>query len=214
MRASVTEFDKAIINRQPDFDGRKTRADFRKVIPNLKTVVIHCFDPRVTSGIPYAVAKALPAQQYPGEIFEFVDEHGKKQVGSTTTIFPVVVAGGRPGRSAQLSISVACHLFDIDNVAIVHHTDCGGTRFTPEGFIKTFKQEFGQDISDLWDADDMSLESFTGALHRDIRNVRYSKGTPKHINIYGYLYDIETGNLHLVEESLGDPNAPRGAPRR
>jgi hypothetical protein len=80
MRTSVTEFDKAIISRQPDFDERKTRANFRKVIPNLKTVVIHCFDPRVTSGIPYAVAKALPGQQYPGEIFEFVDEHGKKQV--------------------------------------------------------------------------------------------------------------------------------------
>jgi carbonic anhydrase len=61
MRTSVTEFDKAIISRQPDFDERKTRANFRKVIPNLKTVVIHCFGPRVTSGIPYAVAKALPA---------------------------------------------------------------------------------------------------------------------------------------------------------
>jgi carbonic anhydrase len=60
----------------------------------------------------------------------------------------------------------------------------------------------------------MSLESFTAALRRDIRNVRYSKGTPKHINIYGYLYDIETGNLHLVEESLGDPKVPRGAPWR
>jgi hypothetical protein len=80
MRTSVTEFDKAIINSQPDFDERKTRADFRKVIPNLKTVVFHCFDPRVTSGIPYAVVKALPAQQYPGEIFEFVDEHGERPV--------------------------------------------------------------------------------------------------------------------------------------
>lgn len=41
-----------IINRLPRLDERKTRADFRKVTPKLCTVVIHCFDPRATSGIP------------------------------------------------------------------------------------------------------------------------------------------------------------------
>jgi len=210
MTSSIESFDKAIISRQPNFNERKTRSKFRKVIPNLKTVVVHCFDPRVTGGIPPAVAKALPGQIYPGEVFEFVGEDGKKNVGSNTTIFPVVVAGGRASGSAQRSISIACHLFDIDNVAIVHHTDCGGTHFTPEGFLETFKEEFGLDITDLWDADDICIENFTQSLHRDVRSVRNSRGTPRHVNVYGYLYDIETGELHLVEESPGDPNAPRG----
>jgi hypothetical protein len=94
--------DKAIISRQPNFDERKIRSEFRKVIPNLKTVVVHCFDPRVTRGIPPAVAKALPGQIYPGEVFEFVDEDGKKKIGSNTTIFLVAVAGGaRNDRSAS-----------------------------------------------------------------------------------------------------------------
>src|ERR1700731_3362474 len=180
MTSTVELYDKAIISRQPNFDERKTRSEFRKVIPNLKTAVVHCFDPRVTRGIP-------PARST--EVFEFVGEDGKKKIGSNTTIFPVVVAGGRASGSAQRSISIACHLFDIDNVAIVHHTDCGGTHFTPEGF----------------------LENFTQSLHRDVRSVRNSRGTPRHVNVYGYLYDIETGELHLVEESPGDPNAPRGA---
>lgn len=149
MTSTVELYDKAIISRQPNFDERKTRSEFRKVIPNLKTVVVHCFDPRVTGGIPPAVAKALPGQVYPGEVFEFVGEDGKNKIGSNTTIFPVVVAGGRASGSAQRSISIACHLFDIDNVAIVHHTDCGGTHFTPEGFLETFKEEFEQDITDL-----------------------------------------------------------------
>ena len=211
MTSSIEAFDKAIISRQPNFNDREIRSEFRKVIPNLKTVVVHCFDPRVTGGIPTAVAKALPGQIYPGEVFEFVGEGGKKNMGSNTTIFPVVVAGGRASASAQLSISIACHLFDIDNVVIVHHTDCGGTHFTPESFFETFKEEFGQDITDLWDADDVSLENFTQSLHRDVRTVRHSRGTPRHVNVYGYLYDIETGELHLVEDSRGDPNAPRGA---
>ena len=211
MTTSIEAYDKAIISQRPGVDERKIRSEFRKVIPNVRTVVVHCFDPRVTGGIPPAVAKALPGQIYPGEVFEFVDDSGKKQIGSNTTIFPVIVAGGRASTSAQHSISVASHLFDIDNVAIVHHTDCGGTHFTAEGFIQTFKEEFGQDITDLWDPDDMALESFTHSLRRDVRSVRNSRGTPKHVNVYGYLYDIETGELHLVEENPGDPSAPRGA---
>lgn len=57
LTSTIEHFDKAIISRQPDFDERKTRAEFRKVIPNVKTIVVHCFDPRVTAGIPHAVAK-------------------------------------------------------------------------------------------------------------------------------------------------------------
>jgi carbonic anhydrase len=211
MTTTIKVYDDAIASRRPGFDERKVRSDFRKVIPNLKTVVVHCFDPRVTGGIPPAVAKALPGQIYPGEVFEFVDDDGKKQIGSNTTIFPVIVAGGRASGSAQRSISVACHLFDIDNVVIVHHTECGGTHFTPEGFIETFKQEFEQDVTDLWDADDICIENFTQSLHRDVRSVRNSRGTPRHVNVYGYLYDIKSQELHLVEESAGDPSAPRGS---
>ena len=85
MTSSIESFDKAIISRQPNFNLRKTRSKFRKVIPNLKTVVVHCFDPRVTGGIPPAVAKALPDQIYPGEVFEFVGEEGKKNIGRNTT---------------------------------------------------------------------------------------------------------------------------------
>jgi hypothetical protein len=33
MTASIEVYDKAIVNRQPNFDERKTRSEFRKVIP-------------------------------------------------------------------------------------------------------------------------------------------------------------------------------------
>ena len=52
MTSTVELYDKAIISRQPNFDERKTRSEFRKVVPNLKTVVVHCFDPRVTGAAP------------------------------------------------------------------------------------------------------------------------------------------------------------------
>jgi carbonic anhydrase len=205
------ELDRGIINQAHDYDERKVRAEFRRVIPNLRTVVIYCFDPRVTTGIPYAVADLFPDHEYPGDIFEFTDDSGKTQFGSNTSIFTIINAGGRAAGSAQRSISVACHLFDIDNVVIVHHTDCGGTHFTPEGMIDSFLEEFGQDISGLYEPDDICHQSFALSLHRDVRAVRYSPGTPKHVNVYGYVFELETGKLHLVEESPGDPTAPRGA---
>jgi carbonic anhydrase len=202
--------DRSIINQQPGYDERKVRGQFRRVIPNLRTVVVHCFDPRVT-GIPHAVAEALPGQVFPGEVFSFVDDDGNTGYGSNTSIFTVVNAGGRAAGSSQRSISVACHLFDIDNVAVVHHTDCGGTHFTPEGIIESFQEEFGLDISSLYEPDDICHQSFALSLHRDVRAIRLSVGTPRHVNIYGYVFEIETGKLHLVEQDLGDPTAPRGA---
>lgn len=34
----------------------------------------------------------------------------------------------------------------------------------------------------------------------DARLIRESPGTPKHVNVYGYLYDIDTQELLLVVE--------------
>ncbi|WP_201359045.1 hypothetical protein [Mycobacterium paraintracellulare] len=206
------ELDSEVIAGQPDFDEPKVREEFRQVVGHLRTVVIHCFDPRVTGGIPYALAEALPGQDYPGDIFEFVDERGKSNLGTTTTIFPIVNAGGKADIGAQRSVSVACHLFDIENVAVVHHTDCGATHFTGHGFIQRFKEEFGQDISGIWEPEDIGcIKSFEDSLKLDVDLIRNHPGTPAHVNVYGYCYEIETGALHLLEERKGDPDAPRGA---
>jgi carbonic anhydrase len=205
------ELDKDVIAARSDFDEPRTRDDFRRVVGSLRTVVIHCFDPRVTGGIPYAVADALPDQEYPGEIFEFTDDHGKTQFGTSTTIFPIINAGGKADLGAQRSISVACHLFDIDNVAIVHHTDCGATHFTGEGLLETFQEEFDRDLSVLWKPGDIgTIKSFEDSLKLDVDLIRNSVATPAHVNVYGYCYDIDTGNLHLLEERPGDHASPRG----
>lgn len=207
----MLDLDKEVISAKPDFDEEATRSDFRQVVGKLKTVVIHCFDPRVTTGIPYAVAEALPDQDYPGDIFEYTDRWGNTKLGTTATIFPIINAGGKADAGAQRSISVACHLFDIENVVVVHHTDCGATHATGEGFFDKFKEEFGRDLSKLWKPEDIGwIKSFEESLALDVDLIRNSEGTPSHLNIYGYAYDIDTGKLHLIKESPGDPTAPRG----
>ena len=127
---------------------------FKQAVP-LRTVVIYCYDPRATN-IPRAVAKAMSGEVYAGEIV--TDESGKK-IASTTTIFPVVVAGGR-AVDALRSITVARHLFGIENIVVVHHTYCGATSFTPEGLIKSFHIEQGFDISSLYDRSDVAIADY------------------------------------------------------
>jgi hypothetical protein len=89
-RRCQMNFDTYAFSRQPGFVETEMRKAFKQAVP-LRTVVVYCYDPRAVN-IPHAVAKALPGEVYPGEIVR--DEHGKK-IASTSTIFPVVVAGGR-----------------------------------------------------------------------------------------------------------------------
>ena len=184
--------DTYVFSKQPGFVESKVRKAFKQAVP-LRTVVIYCYDPRAVN-IPHAVAKALPGEVYPGEIIR--DEQGNK-VASTTTVFPVVIAGGR-AVDALRSITVAQHLFGIENIVVVHHTYCGATSFTPEGLMKAFHREQGVDISGLYDSANIAIADYESSLKRDTRLLRESKGTPKHVNIYGYLFNIDTETLTLI----------------
>jgi carbonic anhydrase len=188
------EIDNYVFSQQPGFVEPEMRKAFKQAVP-LRTVVIYCYDPRAAS-IPEAVAKAMPGEVYPGEIVR--DGSGRK-VASTTTISPVVVAGGR-AVDALRSITVAQHLFGVENIVVVHHTNCGATSFTPEGLIAAFRAEQGVDISALYIRENIAITDYRSSLARDVRLLRESKGTPKRVNIYGYLFNIDDETLTLVVE--------------
>jgi len=188
------DLDTYAFSKQPGFVETEMRKTFKQAVP-LRTVVVYCYDPRAVN-IPHAVAKAMPGEVYPVEIVS--DEQGNK-VASTTTIFPVVVAGGR-AVDALRSITVAQHLFGIESIVVVHHTYCGATSFTPEGLIKAFHDEQGTDIWALYDPASIAIEDYESSLKHDTRLLRESKGTPKKVNIYGYLFNIDTEALTLIVE--------------
>ena len=196
-------FDGYAFSKLPGFVENEMRKEFKKAVP-LRTIVVYCYDPRAVN-IPHVVAKAMPGEVYPGKIV--TDENGKK-IASTATVFPVVVAGGR-AVDALRSITVAQHLFGIKNVVVVHHTYCGATSFTPQGLIQAFKKEQGADISTLYDRGNIAIADYESSLKRDTRLVRESQGTPKDVNIYGYLFNIDTDALTLVvEDRAAQTNSP------
>ncbi len=196
----MQNFDAYVFSKQPGYHEPTMRKAFAKAIP-LRTVVVYCYDPRATD-IPAAVAREF-GEVYPGDII--TDAQGNK-VGSTTSLFEVVVAGGR-AIDARRSITVAQHLFGIKNIVIVHHTQCGATTFTADGMIDAYKREHDTDISALYERGSIAISDFVTSLTHDTRLVRESKGTPRHVNLYGYLYNIDTNELSLVVEDKGPPAA-------
>lgn len=201
MTAETHNFDAYAFSKRRDYDEAATRAEFAKAVP-LTTVVVYCYDPRAT-GIPDAVAKEF-GETFPGEVL--LDEAGSK-AASTASVFEVVVAGGR-AYDALRSITVAQHLFGIDNVVIVHHSHCGATSFTAGGIVEAYRREHGADISDVYPSASICIGDYTESLQHDVRLVRQSKGTPAHVDVYGYFYDIDTERLTRV---IHDP-APRKRP--
>ncbi len=197
MNLPIHNFDTYAFSKQPGYHEPTVRKAFAKAVP-LRTVVIYCYDPRAV-GIPAAVAREF-GEVYPGDIV--TDAQGNK-VASTTSLFDVVVAGGR-AVDALRSIAVAQHLFGIKNIVIVHHTHCGATSFTADGIIDAYKQEHDTDISSLYERESISISDFVTSLKHDARLVRESKGTPQHVNVYGYLYNIDTNELSLVVEDKGN----------
>jgi carbonic anhydrase len=186
------KFDRYAFSKDPAYDEAATRKAFAKAVP-LKTLVIYCYDPRAVE-IPDAVAKALGNETYPGYIV--VDGSGNR-IASTATIFPIVVAGGR-AVDALRSITVAQHLFGIQNIVVVHHSHCGATSFTADGIIDAYRHEHHADIADLYERGSICIEDYEASLKRDTALVRASAGTPKHVNILGCFYDIDTGKLTEV----------------
>lgn len=196
MIPSAGDFDAYVFSKQPNYNEKRVRREFAKAVP-LRTVVVYCYDPRAV-GIPAAVARVF-GDVFPGEII--TDDEGQK-IASTTTLFEVVVAGGR-AVDALRSVTVAQHLFGIENIVIVHHTYCGATSFTAGGIIDAYAREQGADIANLYEPESICITDYATSLRHDARLMRASSGTPKQASIYGYLYDIDAEKLSLIIEDKG-----------
>ena len=129
------------------------------------------------------------------------------RVASSTTMFLVIVAGGR-AIDALRSITVAQHLFGIQNVVVVHHSHCGATTFTAEGIIDVYKHEHHTDISELYERGSICIEDYEASLKRDTALIRSHAGTPKHVNIFGYFYNIDTSVLSEVVKDKAEAVQP------
>jgi carbonic anhydrase len=180
---------------QPWFDQSKFDG-FNFAIP-MKTLVIYCFDPRAVD-IPQAVAAYLGDEVYPGEIIR--DEAGN-QVGSTRTMFTATNGGGRAA-PVLMSVAEMDFLFHVQNVVVVHHSFCGTTAFTPEILFDKFCNHHHANISTLFDHDSLAITDYEKSIKYDVALLRASPAVPRHIKLYGFFYEINSGKLTEVVRDI------------
>ncbi|MGK2866541.1 MAG: hypothetical protein ACSLFA_07840 [Mycobacterium sp.] len=192
MTTNPTALDRYVYSQQPGYDEMTTRAAFAGAVP-LRTVVIYCYDPRAAH-IPVELAKLWTDETYPGDLI--LDDHGHK-VGSTATIFPIVVAGGR-ATDALRSITIGHHLFGLQNIVVVHHTNCGTSSFTPHGLLEAYRTEQGSDLSDTYGSDSLAIGHLETSLGHDVDLLRRSPAVPATAKIFGMVFDIDSNEFTLL----------------
>lgn len=195
----MSGFSQFAFSAAENFDEATVREAFSHAVP-LKTVVIYCYDPRAAR-IPLLVAERL-GDIYPGRVVH--NAEGNK-VASTSTLFPVVVAGGR-AFDALRSIAVAQHLFGVENIVVVHHSHCGATTFTADGIIDAFHREQHSDIAQAFPREALCITDYQQSLKSDVALIRQQPGTPKSADIFGFFYEIDSDELILVASDPGEPS--------
>jgi carbonic anhydrase len=197
---TMTNYAEFEFRTQPWFDparfDRSSFVGFNNLIP-MKTIVIHCFDPRA-SEIPQAVADHFGDEVYPGE--NVLNEDGYR-VGNTRTLFVETNAGGRALAAVQ-SVATMDYLFQVKNVVVVHHSFCGATAFVPDTLIEDFRDHHHVDISTMFDRDSLAITHFEDSLKHDVDLLRASPAVPKNIALYGFFYEINSGELTEVVRDI------------
>jgi carbonic anhydrase len=183
------------VRTQPGFDTSQFMG-LGDVIP-MKTLVIHCFDPRATE-VPNAVAKYLPDEVYPGE--EVLNDAGNK-VGHSRTMFTLTNGGGRAA-NALSAVATSDFIFPLKNVVVVHHSFCAASAFTAEQLTDWYKDRYGTDLTKFYDREDLAVSHFDESINHDVELLRNSPVVPNHINLYGFFYEINSGELTEIARDI------------
>ena len=93
------------------------------------------------------------------------------------------------------SVAAMDYIFSVQNVVVVHHSLYGTTTLTPELMVEEFHDSYHADISTMFDRDSLAIMDFEVSLNHDITLLRSSPAVPKHINLYGFFFEMSSGKL-------------------
>jgi carbonic anhydrase len=104
-------------------------------------------------------------------------------------------AGGVVTDDEIRSLAISQHLLDTEEIVLIHHTDCGMTKFSDEEFADRLERETGQRPG--WPAH--AFPDLDQSVRDSIRRIRESPFVPRTERVRGYVYDVETGELREVD---------------
>jgi carbonic anhydrase len=104
-------------------------------------------------------------------------------------------AGGVVTDDVIRSLAISQRKLGTREVLVVHHTRCVMQTITDDGFRAELQQEIGV-------APPFAIEAFTDLdedVRQSVRRVRRSEFLPHRGRVRGYVYDVDTQELHEVE---------------
>ncbi len=103
-------------------------------------------------------------------------------------------AGGR-ARDALRSLVISQRLLGTNEIAVIHHTDCGMLTFTNADLHTKVKQDLGADSTAI---DFQPFSDLEESVREDVAFLQASPLIPDDIPIRGFIYDVRTGRLNEV----------------
>jgi hypothetical protein len=70
----------------------------------------------------------------------------------------------------------------------------------PERVFRKFRDDYHADISTLFDHDSLAIPDFEKSLRYDLELLRSSPAVPKHVKLYGFFYEINSGKLNAASK--------------
>ena len=104
-------------------------------------------------------------------------------------------AGGVITDDVIRSLAISQRRLGTEDVALIHHTDCGLQLITDDGFRAELQKTTGM-------APSFAIESFTDVdadVRQSIARVRHSPFLLHRGRVRGFVYDVDTGVLREVE---------------
>ena len=103
-------------------------------------------------------------------------------------------AGGR-ARDALRSLVISQRLLGTNEIAVIHHTDCGMLTFTNQDLHAKVKQDLGADATAI---DFLPFSDVEESVREDVAFLLSSPLIPGSVVIRGFVYDVRTGKLNEV----------------
>jgi carbonic anhydrase len=101
-------------------------------------------------------------------------------------------AGGVVTDDTIRSLTISQRQLGTERIVLVHHTDCGMLSFTEDEFRRDLLNDTG--MKPPW-----AVEAFTDLaadLRQSMARIRQSPFLPHRDDVRGYVYDVDTGELH------------------
>ena len=137
------------------------------------------------AGPRVAIVACMDGRLHPTRILDL--EAGEAQV--------IRNAGGTVTDDVIRSLTISQRMLGTTEIALIHHTDCGMTKFRDEELRSALREETGAEPE--WAPG--AFSDVEEDVRESIARIRSSPFIPHRDAIRGYVYEVETGRVREVD---------------